>query len=156
MRALLVALLACAATPALAQTVAITGGKVVIGDGSAPIEGGTVVFTNGRVVAAGRGVAVPAGATVIDARGKWVTPGIVAGFSRLGLAGVDAVDPSNDTSANKSMFNAALDVAPAVNPTVAAIANGAPGEVPHNRRFRELLTALYDDLGLGVVEPTNQ
>lgn len=32
---------------------------------------------------------------------------------------------------------------------VSAIANGYPGEVPHNRRFRELLTALYDDLGLG-------
>lgn len=128
MRALLAVLMALTATPALAQTVAITGGKVVIGDGSAPIEDGTVVFTNGRVVAAGRGVAVPAGATVIDAKGKWVTPGIVAGFSRLGLAGVDAVDPSNDASANKSMFNAALDVAPAINPTVAAIAiNRAAG-----------------------------
>ena len=33
---------------------------------------------------------------------------------------------------------------------VAAVANGYPGEVPHNRRFRELLTALYDDLGLGL------
>jgi CubicO group peptidase (beta-lactamase class C family) len=32
---------------------------------------------------------------------------------------------------------------------VAAVANGYPGEVPHNRRFRELLTALYDDLGEG-------
>ncbi len=30
---------------------------------------------------------------------------------------------------------------------VAAVANGYPGEVPHNRRFRELLTALYEDLG---------
>jgi imidazolonepropionase-like amidohydrolase len=128
MKALLAALMAFTAIPALAQTVAITGGKVVIGDGSAPIEDGTVVFTNGRVVAAGRGVAVPAGATVIDAKGKWVTPGIVAGFSRLGLAGVDAVDPSNDARANKSMFNAALDVAPAINPTVAAIAiNRAAG-----------------------------
>ena len=115
-------------TPALAQTTAITGGKVVIGDGTAPIEGGTVVFANGRVIAAGRGVAVPAGATIIDAKGKWVTPGIVAGFSRLGLAGVDAVDPSNDASADKSMFNAALDVALAVNPNVAAIAiNRAAG-----------------------------
>ncbi len=33
---------------------------------------------------------------------------------------------------------------------VAAVANGYPGEVPHNRRFRELLTALYDDLGRGM------
>ena len=33
---------------------------------------------------------------------------------------------------------------------VAAVANGYPGEVPHNRRFREMLTALYDDLGEGL------
>lgn len=33
---------------------------------------------------------------------------------------------------------------------VAAVANGYPGEVPHNRRFRELLTAVYEDLGLGA------
>ena len=32
---------------------------------------------------------LPAGTQVIDATGKWVTPGIVAGFSRLGLAEVD-------------------------------------------------------------------
>lgn len=31
---------------------------------------------------------------------------------------------------------------------VAMVANGYPGEVPHNRRFRELLTLLYEDLGL--------
>lgn len=121
MKHFLIALLACGATPAMAQSIAITGGTLVIGDGTAPIEGGTVVLTNGRITAVGRDVAIPAGATVVEARGKWVTPGIVAGFSRLGLAGVDAVDPSNDTAANRSMFNASLDVAPAVNPNVAAI-----------------------------------
>jgi imidazolonepropionase-like amidohydrolase len=116
------------ATPLSAQTIAITGGKLVIGDGSAPIDNGTVVITNGRVTAAGKGVAVPANAQRVDASGKWVTPGIVAGFSRLGLAGVDAVDPSNDTAARGSPFNAALDIAPAVNPDVAAMAvNRAAG-----------------------------
>jgi imidazolonepropionase-like amidohydrolase len=119
-------LLACAAliaapTVAHAQTVAITGGKVVIGDGSAPIENGTVVFRDGRVVAAGRNVIVPAGARTIDAQGKWVTPGIVAGFSRLGLVGVDAVDQTNDAVARSSPFGAAIDVAPAINPDVPAI-----------------------------------
>lgn len=117
-------LLGCAAlitAPLSAQTVAITGGKVIIGDGSAPIENGTVVITNGRVVAAGAGVAVPAGAERVDATGKWVTPGIVAGFTRMGLVGVDAVDPSNDTEARNSPFNASLDMAPAINPDVAAM-----------------------------------
>jgi hypothetical protein len=50
-----------------------------------------------------------------------VTPGIVAGFSRVGLAEVDAVDGSNDTVANGSPFSAAIDVAPAINPLAAAI-----------------------------------
>jgi imidazolonepropionase-like amidohydrolase len=116
------------ATPAFAQTTVITGGTVVIGDGSAPIERGTVIVTNGRITAAGPGVAVPAGATVIDATGKWVTPGIVAGFSRIGLAGVDAVDETNDSAGRTALFNAAIDISPAINRDVPAIAvNRAAG-----------------------------
>ncbi len=126
--ALALAALLATTAPAAAQTVAITGGRVVIGDGSAPIDGGTVVVRNGRVVAAGANVAVPAGATVVDASGKWVTPGLVAGFSRIGLVEVDAVGNTNDVSANNSPFSAAIDVAPAVNPSVASIAiNRAAG-----------------------------
>jgi len=116
------------AAPAAAQTVAITGGRVVIGDGSEPIDGGTVVIRNGRVVAAGAGVAVPAGAQVVDATGRWVTPGLVSGFSRIGLSEVDAAGASNDVSANNSPFSAALDIAPGINPQASAIAiNRAAG-----------------------------
>ncbi|HET9335599.1 MAG TPA: amidohydrolase family protein [Sphingomicrobium sp.] len=108
---------------ASAQTVAITNGTVVIGDGSEPIQGGTVVVRNGRIVAAGPGVAIPGGAEVIDANGKWVTPGIVAGFSRLGLAEVDlGADGSDDTDTGNSPFSAAIDVTPAVNPKASTIA----------------------------------
>jgi imidazolonepropionase-like amidohydrolase len=127
-RTALAALVAFVAAPALAQPIAITGGRVVIGDGTPPIDGGTVVIDNGRVVAAGAGVAVPAGATVIDASGRWVTPGIVAGFSRIGLVEVDAVDSTNDVSASNSPFSAAIDVAPAINPDNSSIAiNRAAG-----------------------------
>lgn len=121
MKHLLLACAALIAAPAAAQTVAITGGKLVIGDGTAPIEQGTVIVANGRIVAAGANIAIPAGATRVDATGKWMTPGIVAGFTRLGLVGVDAVDPSNDTEARNSPFNASLDMAPAINPDVAAM-----------------------------------
>jgi imidazolonepropionase-like amidohydrolase len=116
------------AAPAAAQTVAITGGRVVVGDGTEPIDGGTVVIRDGRVVAAGAGVAVPAGAQVVDASGKWVTPGIVAGFSRIGLVEVDAVDGSNDVRATASPFSAAIDVVPAINSQAASISvNRAAG-----------------------------
>jgi imidazolonepropionase-like amidohydrolase len=125
--------LTCAATafvtmPAAAQTVAITGGKVVIGDGSAPVEGGTVVLRDGKVVAAGAGVAVPAGAQVVDATGRWVTPGLFAGFSRLGLIEVEGVRETNDTSANSGDFSAAIDIVPAINAKVTPVAvNRAAG-----------------------------
>jgi imidazolonepropionase-like amidohydrolase len=122
-------LLALGSGSALAQTVAITGGTVAIGDGSEPIEGGTVVIRNGRIVAAGRDVAVPAGAQRFDATGKWVTPGLVAGFSRVGLVEVDAVNETNDVAANNSPFSAAIDVAPAINPRTMAIAVNRAGGV---------------------------
>lgn len=114
--------LALSATPALAQSVAIINATVAIGDGSEPIKGGTVVVSAGKVVAAGAGVAVPAGTKTIDAGGKWATPGIVSGFSRVGLAEVPAVRETNDTSAGRSPFSAAIDVAPVINPLANPIA----------------------------------
>ena len=110
------AALAAFTAPVAAETIAITGGRVVIGDGSGPINGGTVVIRDGKVVAAGSGVAVPSGARQIDATGKWVTPGVFAGFTRLGLAEVEAVNGTNDKSGGRSGFSAAIDVAPAIDP----------------------------------------
>lgn len=119
--------LVAAAIPAAAQTIAVTGGTVALGDGSAPIPNGTVVIRDGRVVAAGQGIAVPSGAQVVDATGKWVTPGLVAGFSRLGLVDVDAVAATNDQRSD-GPFSAALDIAPAINPNAAPVAiNRAEG-----------------------------
>jgi imidazolonepropionase-like amidohydrolase len=110
------AAVAAFATPVAAETIAITGGRLVVGDGSAPIEGGTVVMRDGKIVAAGARVTIPAGARQIDATGKWVTPGVFAGFTRLGLSEVDAVNGTNDKSGGKSGFSAAIDVAPAIDP----------------------------------------
>ncbi|QTD56626.1 amidohydrolase family protein [Parasphingorhabdus cellanae] len=125
---ILVSSLALMAAPAVAETIAITGGKVVVGDGSAPMDDATVVIRDGRVVAAGTSVAIPANARRIDASGKWVTPGIFAGFSRIGLIEVNAVRSTNDTSAEESVFSAALDVQYAINPFAAPVAvNRAAG-----------------------------
>ena len=122
MKKLLIAAAAMgAAFPAAAQTVAVTNARLVIGDGSAPVENGTVVVRDGRVVAAGAGVAVPAGVPVVDAGGRWVTPGLFAGFTKLGIVEVDGVSETDDSAASGSPFNAAIDVSPAVNPKTSAI-----------------------------------
>ncbi len=141
-RAFLLAASALLATPAGAQTsgspqsitlrggtVAITGGTVAVGDGSQPIQNGTVVMRDGRIVAAGANVAVPAGATVVDAKGKWVAAGIVAGFTDLGLVDANGVPESNDQSARTSPFAAAIDVSTSINPQANAIANERAGGI---------------------------
>ncbi len=116
-RSALALVLVALAVPASAQTIAITNGIVATGDGSEPMQGATVVIRDGRILAAGPGVSIPAGAQIVDATGKWVTPGIIAGFSRLGLSDVDlSVEGAEDTSADDGPFSAAIDVAPAINP----------------------------------------
>ncbi|MEH6757687.1 MAG: amidohydrolase family protein [Parasphingorhabdus sp.] len=125
---ILVSSLALMASPVVAETIAITGGKVVVGDGSVPMENATVLIRDGRVVAAGANVTIPANARSIDAAGKWVTPGIFAGFSRVGLVEVEAVSQTNDSAADGSVFSAALDIQYAVNPFAAPVAvNRAAG-----------------------------
>ena len=117
------------AAPLAAQTFVISGGTVALGDGSQPIPNGQVVIRGGRIVAAGDiRMKLPADTQVIDATGKWVTPGIVAGFSRLGLADVDLSAQGADDTSSDGPFNAALDVVPAINPMDTTIAvNRADG-----------------------------
>ena len=108
---------------------AIINATVVLGDGSAPIPGGTVVVRGGKVVAAGAGVAVPAGVNVIDGSGKWVGPGLVVPVTDLGLLDVGGVENSNDSGARKSPFSAALDVSAAIDPEAQPIRVSRTGGV---------------------------
>ncbi len=83
------ALMACAALTALGfalsadaqgqQAVVIRGGTLIDGLGGAPVPNSVIVIQGNRITAAGRAnqVQVPAGAQVIDATGKWITPGLV-------------------------------------------------------------------------------
>ncbi|WP_394730359.1 amidohydrolase family protein [Altererythrobacter sp. GH1-8] len=110
--------LALAASPAAAQDFAIINATLAVGDGSDPIPDGTVIVRNGAVIFAGPTEAVESidVQPVIDGQGLWVTPGLVIAMTDLGLYDVSAVSEGNDRSASSSRFNAALDVAPAINP----------------------------------------
>ncbi|MFL6748428.1 MAG: amidohydrolase family protein, partial [Sphingomicrobium sp.] len=107
-----------------AQSIVIRNATLVVGDGSEPIRGGTVIIQKGRITSAGPDeLSVQGPHEEIDAQGKWVTPGIVAGFSRLGLAEVDlGADGSDDTDTGDSPFSAAIDVTPGINPKASTIA----------------------------------
>ena len=60
------------------------------------IERGSILLQNGRVAAVGATVNAPADAVVIEAAGKWVTPGIVDTHSHLGVYPAPAVEAVSD------------------------------------------------------------
>ncbi|MBL8271402.1 amidohydrolase [Steroidobacter sp.] len=79
----------------------IRGATVLTGTG-ARLDGADVLMVDGRIGAVGQNLPVPAQAVVIDAAGKWVTPGLIDVHSHLGLAaspGVAAHDDVNERTA---------------------------------------------------------
>lgn len=65
---------------------AITGGKVLVGTGKVYSKG-TVLFDEGKIVAVGGSVEIPEGCEIIDAAGKWVTPGFIDAHTHIGTFG---------------------------------------------------------------------
>src|SRR5688572_27322529 len=62
-----------------AQVTAIVGATVIDGNGGAPLVDATLVIDGKRIKALGRrsSVAAPPGATVVDAKGKFIVPGLI-------------------------------------------------------------------------------
>lgn len=65
------------------QVLVIQGGTLIDGNGGAPVPNSVIVIQGNRITAVGRSgaVQVPAGATVINATGKWITPGLIDSMS---------------------------------------------------------------------------
>lgn len=82
-------------TPASSQEgiISIVGATIHIGNGEV-LNNATLVFSNGIITEIGEEVK-PSG-TIIEARGKEVYPGFIAGSTSLGLVEVDAVRASDD------------------------------------------------------------
>ena len=65
------------------QVLVIQGGTLIDGNGGAPVQNSVIVIQGNRITAVGRAgaVQVPAGANVINATGKWITPGLIDSMS---------------------------------------------------------------------------
>ncbi len=96
---MLMAVLVRAAEPE--KTTAIVGGTVVDLYGKAPIEDSVILIKGERISAIGKAdeVKVPADAHAIDARGKWLIPGLMNMHVHLGLKlpGKMAAELANET-----------------------------------------------------------
>ncbi len=73
------------AAPVYAQNVVFEGGRIIVGDGSAPIENATVLVEGGKITQVGPAASVkaPAGATRVDAKGKTIMPTLIDAHTHL-------------------------------------------------------------------------
>jgi imidazolonepropionase-like amidohydrolase len=109
--------------PPDAPTLAIVGGTVHTMTGDPP-RLATIVARGGQIVAIGPAVNPPANAVRIDARGRDVTPGLIAAESTLGLVEINAERSASDDRLHDpklSFVRATLRAADAINPHSAAI-----------------------------------
>ena len=74
--------------PAPSRLMAITNATIMTAS-SGTIPRGTIVIRDGRIAAVGANVAVPAGAEVIDAAGRWITPGIIDAHSHTAAEAIN-------------------------------------------------------------------
>jgi imidazolonepropionase-like amidohydrolase len=83
-----------AAAPAASTATVFEGARVIVGDGSAPIEDAVLVVDAGRFGQIGRRgeVQVPAGATRVDLTGKTVMPAIVDTHTHMPTTREELVD----------------------------------------------------------------
>ena len=68
--------------PAVAQEVAITNARVIVGSG-AVIESGTIIVRGGKIVSVAPGAAPTQGLRVIDAKGMAAMPGFIDGHKHV-------------------------------------------------------------------------
>jgi imidazolonepropionase-like amidohydrolase len=120
-RALLVAA-ALWAAPASAETVLVRDGRVVTNGAAGVIEGGDVLVVDNRISAVGRDIAAPRGARILEAQGRFVTPGAFAAMSEIGLNEISGSGAPNDADIEGDLVSAAADAARAFNPQVTAVA----------------------------------
>ena len=78
----------------------IRSATVLTGTGTR-LDAADLLIVEGRISAIGAGLAAPAGAMVIEAGGRWVTPGLIDVHSHLGVypsPGVEAHDDGNEAT----------------------------------------------------------
>lgn len=108
--------------PAAAQTMLIRDGRVITNSGAGAIANGDVLIVDGRIAAVGADIAAPVGARVVEAQGRFVTPGAFAAMSEIGLSEISGSGAPNDADIEGELIAAAADAARAFNPMVTAVA----------------------------------
>lgn len=108
---------------AMAQDYFISDAKLVTNTPQGTVEKADIIIRDGKITQVGTDLVAPANTEVISADGRWVTPGLITPFSRLGLMDIGGEDSTNDTSSGQSETSVSELASDSYNPKAVFIAN---------------------------------
>ncbi len=114
-------------SPVYAQTFFLDDATVVAADGN-KIKS-DVIVVDGEIRDSAGQLSAPEGATTIT--GGWITPGLFAPMSSLGMTDIGSSGPGNDVSSESSATNVSEHAADSFNPRSVHIANVRQSGVTH-------------------------
>jgi len=110
------------------RPIAIKGATVLTATHGS-IENGTVLLENGKIKAVGAQIPVPANAKIVDAKGKFITPGLVNPHSHTGIYPLLGLQGNVDLSEANSNINSNIRSMDAVDTSDPEIARAVSGGV---------------------------
>ena len=114
-------------SPAFAQTYFVDDATVVAANGTQSKT--DVIVVDGVIQGRGARLSAPDGATTIT--GGWVTPGLFAPMSSLGMTDIGSSGPGNDVSSESSETNVSEHAADSFNPRSVHIGNVRQSGITH-------------------------
>jgi imidazolonepropionase-like amidohydrolase len=106
----------------------IRGATVLTGTGT-KLDNADVLVVDGSIAGVGPGLQAPAGARVIDAKGKWVTPGLIDIHSHLGVYPSPAMNGTSDGNEATAPVTAQVWAEHSVHPQDPGFATALAGGV---------------------------
>ena len=107
--------------PLSAETIALRG-NIWTNPDTNTIENGVVIIEDGEINRIGDAdTEIPDDIMVLGDEGNWVTPGIIAPFSRLGIIEVSAESSTDDRGGASAQFASSLRAADGFNPSATPI-----------------------------------
>lgn len=104
-------------------------GATVMTAAGPTFDNGGVLFRGGRIVAVGASLEAPPDAKVIDAKGRWITPGLIDPHTHVGVYGVPDVPAHRDGNEATSPLTPELRAADAFWPQDPSIERALSGGV---------------------------
>lgn len=141
-------LLLGSAASASGQDILVKNAKIITNTASGIIESSDILIQDGKVANIAANISAPAGTEIMDGGETWVTPGLFAPFSTVGLVEVSLEQRTNDSRAAEAKTSVSNLAADSFNPKTPIIGNTRLEGITHIASTASASGNIFGGIGL--------